>query len=99
MVPYNHDKEPSLTKWSGAMQAAVTLDQPGNVAFTNLDVISGKVIVRCAKRADIGSIVVKLEGESKTRLLSPAGPNGEKSKPQIEYHKVRTIYVTCAHDN
>ncbi|KAK3710698.1 hypothetical protein LTR37_010117 [Vermiconidia calcicola] len=39
--------------------------------------------------------MVKLEGESRTRLLSPAGPNGEKPRPQLEYHKI--LYkIQCA---
>lgn len=90
MVPYNHDKLPT-TPWShlNTMQASIVLDQPGNVSFTNLDQISGKVVLRCGKSVNIDQILVKLEGESRTRLLSPSGPNGEKPKPQLEYHKVR----------
>ncbi|EME46644.1 hypothetical protein DOTSEDRAFT_70604 [Dothistroma septosporum NZE10] len=70
------------------MQASVILDQPGNVAYTNLDQISGRVIVRAAKSSDVSNILLKLEGESRTRLMSPAGPNGERPKPQVEYHKI-----------
>lgn len=69
------------------MNASIVLDQPSNIAFTNLDLISGKVVLKCAKSTDLSSIVVKLEGESRTRLLSVAGP-GEKQKPRLEYHKV-----------
>jgi hypothetical protein len=89
MVPYNYEKQPTAP-WSylTSMQASIVLDQPGNVSFTNLDQISGKVVVRSGKSVDINGIVVKLEGESRTRLLSPSGPNGEKPKPQLEYHKV-----------
>ena len=87
MVPYN--QQPSLTQWTtSAMNASVVLDQPGNPNYTNLDTISGKVIVRCSKSVDVDQISVKLEGESRTRLLSPPGPSGEKPKPQLEYHKV-----------
>lgn len=77
--------------WSASMsmQASIILDQPGNVSFTNLDVISGRVVVRCSKSVDISTIVVKLEGESRTRLMSAGGPDGERPKPQLEYHKVR----------
>jgi hypothetical protein len=77
--------------WSASMsmQASIVLDQPGNVSFTNLDVISGRVVVRCSKSVDITTIVVKLEGESRTRLMSAGGPDGERPKPQLEYHKVR----------
>ncbi|KAK3071891.1 hypothetical protein LTR53_007809 [Teratosphaeriaceae sp. CCFEE 6253] len=70
------------------MNAAVVLDQGGNYSFTNLDEITGKVVVRSTKSVDVAAIVVKLEGESRTRLLSPGGPNGEKPRPQLEYHKV-----------
>jgi hypothetical protein len=77
--------------WSASMsmQASIVLDQPGNVSFTNLDIISGRVVVRCAKSVDISTIVVKLEGESRTRLMSSGGADGERPKPQLEYHKVR----------
>ena len=89
MVHYYLDKQPAVP-WSALtnMQALIVLDQPGNVSFTNLDQISGKVVVRCGKSTDVDSIIVKLEGESRTRLLSPSGPHGEKAKPQLEHHKV-----------
>merc|ERR1711939_1076915 len=68
---------------------AVVLDQGGSHAYTNLDEITGRVIVRCGKRADVNSIIVKLEGESRTRLMSSGGgPNNERPKPQLEYHKI-----------
>ena len=70
------------------MNSSIVLDQPGSASFTNLDKISGKLVVRCTKSTDVNHILVKLEGESRTRLLSPVGPNGEKPKPQLEYHKV-----------
>jgi len=90
MVPYNKDKQPGLAQWTtGNMNATVVLDQGANVSFTNLDEISGRVVVRCTKSADVDSIVVKLEGESRTRLMSPGGgPNNEKPRPQLEYHKI-----------
>ncbi|KAK5134602.1 hypothetical protein LTR08_006258 [Meristemomyces frigidus] len=90
MVPYNKHLQPGISQWtSGAMNATVVLDQGGSVTFTNLDEITGKVIVHCGKSADVSSIVVKLEGESRTRLLSPGGgPNNERPRPQLEYHKV-----------
>jgi len=90
MVPYNKDKQPGLSQWAGnAMNATVVLDQGGNVSFTNLDEISGKVVVRCAKSSDVTAIIVKLEGESRTRLMSPGGgPNNDKPRPQVEYHKI-----------
>nr|OQO26719.1 hypothetical protein B0A51_03966 [Rachicladosporium sp. CCFEE 5018] len=89
MVHYNTNKTP-LPPWSaagGTMQASILLDEQ-LPSFTNLDEISGKVIVRSTKAADVDDIVVKLEGESRTRLVNHLGPNGEKMKPKLEFHKV-----------
>lgn len=72
------------------MNASIILDQPANVTFTNLDQISGKVVLKCTKSADLDKIIVKLEGESRTRLLSVAMA-GEKQKPRLEYHKVSRL--------
>lgn len=91
MNPLSSGRAPSLSQWAGAgstMNASIVLDQPGNIAYTNLDVISGRVVVRSAKSTDITNIVVKLEGESRTRLMTPPGPDGQRPKPQVEYHKV-----------
>ena len=91
----------------------MVLDQGGNVSFTNIDEISGKVVIRTQKSVDISAILVKLEGESRTRLLSPPGPSGEKPRPQLEYHKIlyrvqtvfptarrpgRAVFEGCLHD-
>jgi hypothetical protein len=91
LMPQYHPSASIAPPWSASMsmQASIVLDQPGNVSFTNLDVISGRVVVRCSKSVDITTIVVKLEGESRTRLMSAGGPDGERPKPQLEYHKVR----------
>lgn len=70
------------------MNASMVLDQARNNTFTNLDFISGKVVLKCTKSSDLESIVVKLEGESRTRLLSSAAPGGERQRPQSEHHKV-----------
>lgn len=83
------------------MNAVIVLHQPGSVTYTNLDEISGKAIVRCTKSVDVDTIVVKLEGESRTRLLSPGGANNERPKPQLEYHKVSLFTsahsIECSH--
>lgn len=68
------------------MNVSILLDQPAGATFTNLDTISGRLVLRNHKELDVDSILVKLEGESRTRLLSPARP-GDKQKPQLEYHK------------
>nr|POE59208.1 hypothetical protein CFP56_24477 [Quercus suber] len=71
------------------MSAAIILDQPGNSSFTNLDEISGRVVVRSARSIDVDAIVVKLEGESRSRLMSPGGgPANERPRPMLEYHKI-----------
>lgn len=91
MNPLSSGRAPSLAQWAGAsstMNASVVLDQPGNVAYTNLDLISGRVVVRTGRSTDISNIVVKLEGESRSRLMTPPGPEGQRPKPVVEYHKV-----------
>lgn len=78
------------------MSAIIQLDRPDN-HFTNLDIISGKVIVNLASEAAIEGIQVKLEGESKTRLSGPRHPHHEQSdkrRTELEVHKVRLI-TTC----
>lgn len=75
------------------MSATIQLDGPDN-HFTNLDVISGKVILSLPSEASIGGIQVKLEGESKTRLSGPRHPHieqSDKKRTEIEVHKVRMI--------
>lgn len=93
-------KAPTLAdlQWhsASAMNAHVVLTENGsNKAYTNLDEISGKVVVKCAKSAEVSAIVVKLEGESRTRLAAPARVEGERPRPVLEYHKVlyRTLTV------
>ena len=50
------------------MLASIVLDQ-SFPHYTNLDYISGKVFVRTQTATTVSAIVVKLEGESRTRLL------------------------------
>lgn len=50
------------------MLASIILDQ-SFPHYTNLDYITGKVYVRTQTATTVSSIVVKLEGESRTRLL------------------------------
>jgi hypothetical protein len=52
------------------MLASIVLDQ-SFPHYTNLDYISGKVLVRTPTATTVSAIVVKLEGESRTRLLVP----------------------------
>jgi hypothetical protein len=73
---------------NSSMNTTLVLDQPPNISLTNLDVVSGRVVITTVKPTDVESIIVKLEGESRTRLMSPPGLNGERPRPQMEYHKV-----------
>jgi hypothetical protein len=90
-MPQTYPDKSGALPWSnsGNLTTAIVLDQAVNVSYTNLDQISGKVVVRCAKPIDVAVIVVKVEGESRTRLLPPPIDTHERpQKPQLEYHKV-----------
>ena len=74
--------------------------------FTNLDFISGKLILNLTNDEDISAITVKLEGESRTRLTgmvaSRAQQNAylydtapdQREKTEMEIHKVSTVSKT-----
>ena len=81
------------------MAVWIQLDRP-HAHFTNLDFITGKVILRLNVNESISSIVVKLEGESKTRLGSDYVPGGygqydrfERGRTELEVHKVSVRYT------
>lgn len=70
------------------MSLNLVLDKPPG-HFTNLDIVTGRVQLRLTNSTQITSITVKLEGESRTRLLSPGNPElREKPHPVLEVHKV-----------
>lgn len=74
------------------MLVSIALDHP-HEHYTNLDVIQGRVFLRVPNPTNVSSIVVKLEGESKTRLLAPIHPSRpDKQRPVLEVHKV--LYKT-----
>lgn len=59
--------------------------------FTNLDTLSGRVVLRLPTEAAIAGIQIKLEGESRTRLSGPRNPqnvHSEKKRTELEVHKV-----------
>lgn len=69
------------------MNVSIALQHPHD-HYTNLDVIQGNVVLRVPNPTNISSIVVKLEGESKTRLLAPIHPSRpDKQRPVLEVHK------------
>lgn len=73
------------------MSVRLRLDKP-QVHFTNLDFLTGKVIVHLVTDAAISAVTVKLEGESRTRLSGPRlAYNNERSdrrRTELELHKL-----------
>ena len=78
------------------MSVHIQLDRP-HAHFTNLDFITGRVLLRISYSETIAAIVVKLEGESKTRLVAPAPEweyqgstmfPREQGRAELEVHKV-----------
>ncbi|KAL4878289.1 hypothetical protein BJY04DRAFT_196205 [Aspergillus karnatakaensis] len=72
------------------MSVAIHLDR-AHTHFTNLDFITGKVVLTLPSEASIAGIQVKLEAESRTRLAGPRYPNDERSdkkRTELEVHKL-----------
>ncbi|KAI0407587.1 hypothetical protein F4802DRAFT_517994 [Xylaria palmicola] len=72
------------------MSIRIVLDKPPEF-YTNLDFISGRVIVVLHRPETIGNIIVKLEGESQTALpLQPERPDeyGVPGNRVTENHKI-----------
>ncbi|KAH0543027.1 hypothetical protein FGG08_002635 [Glutinoglossum americanum] len=69
----------------------IQLDQP-HIHFTNLDFITGKIALSLFNDEAIAQIIVKLEGESMSRLVAPQLDNTNKRKSETEIHKL--LYKT-----
>jgi hypothetical protein len=74
------------------MSVRVHLDNP-HAFYTNLDFISGKIVLNLHTEETITAIVVKLEGESKTVLIKPPMQHEQRrredrSKIAMENHKI-----------
>ncbi|KAI9817260.1 MAG: hypothetical protein M1827_001373 [Pycnora praestabilis] len=72
------------------MSVRVQLDRP-HAHFTNLDFITGRVILYLQNDQTVTNIVVKLEGESKTRLSGPRSVydnRPDRRNTELEIHKV-----------
>lgn len=73
------------------MSVRIQLDR-SRVHYTNLDFLSGKVIVLLIADAALSAITVKLEGESRTRLSGPKltynNERSDKRRTEMEWHKV-----------
>lgn len=76
------------------MLVSIVLDEP-LPHYTNLDTISGRVLIRATSNTSVSSVVVKLEGESRTRLVPPQNPqfNNSKPRPTLEIHKVCYLFA------
>ena len=73
------------------MSVRVQLDQENSTPYTNLDFLSGRVFAVFPNDATISAINVKLEAESRTRLMGPKQPyneRSEKKRTELEVHKV-----------
>jgi hypothetical protein len=74
-----------------AMSVRIQFDK-ANACHTNLDFVTGRVLLILQSDTTVQAITVKLEGESKTRLAGPRSTNAErndKQKVELEIHKVR----------
>ncbi|KAJ5341855.1 Arrestin-like N-terminal [Penicillium brevicompactum] len=96
----NKRKAPPGPGRSAAMSANIVLDSR-HTHYTNLDFLSGKVVLQLPTEAAIGGIQVKLECESRTRLSGPKHPNhvnSDKKRTELEVHKilykVATVFPT-----
>lgn len=75
------------------MSATIVLDSR-HTHYTNLDFLTGKVVLQLPTEAAIGGIQVKLECESRTRLSGPKNPqhvHSDKKRTELEVHKVRRL--------
>jgi hypothetical protein len=69
------------------MLVSITLEHP-HTHYTNLDIIQGRVFLRVPNPSNVSSIIVKLEGEARTRLLAAVRPDRpERQRPVLEVHK------------
>lgn len=74
------------------MNVQLQLDPHGQ--YTNLDLITGRVILHNPTSTTISHITVKLEAESRTRLLAPPSQHPHhqnrrnEPRPVLEVHKV-----------
>ncbi|KIW43909.1 uncharacterized protein PV06_04960 [Exophiala oligosperma] len=83
------------------MSVHIQFDQPESRCYTNLDFVTGRVVLVLPYDAAITAVTVKLEGESRTRLSGPKFPGNERSdkrRYELEAHKllykVLTVFPT-----
>ena len=90
-VTWCHSPRSSNACRQGTMSVRIQFDRP-QVHFTNLDFLTGKVIIHLVADAAISAVTVKLEGESRTRLSGPRltynNERSDKRRTELEWHKV-----------
>lgn len=78
------------------MSVRIQLDNP-HTFYTNLDIISGRIILSLPTDENISAIIVKLEGESRTILMRPMHPRNhdqmysrrqDRQTVAMENHKI-----------
>lgn len=78
------------------MSLWIQLDR-SHAHFTNLDFVTGKVVLYLKYETAVSAISVKLEGESRTRLAGPRSYQGDieddRKRTEYEEHKVRHVSV------
>lgn len=80
------------------MSVRITLDNPPPF-YTNLDVISGKVVLGVSRPETVGAVIVKLEGESKTALGSPDSIQNPYPQPTVRRRSAATESSQIVHEN
>jgi hypothetical protein len=68
------------------MSVRIHLDDP-HAFYTNLDFISGRIILNLTREDTISAILVKLEGESKTRMAIPEDSRQRGGDTRIQYEQ------------
>ncbi|KAI1331866.1 hypothetical protein F5Y16DRAFT_359447 [Xylariaceae sp. FL0255] len=84
------------------MSIRIALDQPPEF-YTNLDFLSGRVLLNLQRPETIGNVIIKLEGESRTALMAPTPGSyrGDTSGDSIvtENHKILYKVFQCFPDD
>ena len=69
------------------MSVHIALDESSGI-YTNLDVVSGRVILKLPREESITAVIAKLECESRTRLAAPNEDRRNAYDTELEVHKV-----------
>lgn len=97
-LPAGGHRLPLLNTWPHKMSVRIALNNPPEF-YTNLDVISGKVIFGISRPEHIGAVIVKLEGESKTALGTPDGAQDAYPQPTVRRRPAAAETSQVVHEN